>query len=178
MKFIKQSGLLIGVFISVVLSAITLFVSPGKQKLAYVRMEAVYNSFSMKSQLEGKLKATEKARQFIIDSLKLQMHQLTLTLQAQPKVDTSLLRLYNLKQNYLQNQEASFDEDNQALAKEYSDQIWTQINQYAGDFGKSNGYDYILGASGDGTLMYANESKDVTEELKVYINTKYQGSTR
>jgi outer membrane protein len=178
MKFIRQFGLPAGVFISVILSALTLILNPGKQRLAYVRMEEVYNSFTMKQQLENKLKTTEKAREFIIDSLKLQLHQLTLTLQAQPKTDTNLVRLYNLKEAYLNDQANAFAEDNEALAKEYSDQIWGQINQYANDFGKTDGYDYILGASGDGTLMYADDSKDVTEELKVFINAKYQGQVK
>lgn len=178
MKYIKQYGLLAGIILSVILSATSIFYGSNRQLVAYVRMESVYDNFSMKKELEGKLKETEKARQLMIDSLKIQLHQLTLTLQAQTKTDSSMVRLYNLKQNFLQEQQASFDEDNQALAKEYSNQIWGQINQYAGDYGKDKGYDYILGASGDGTLMYANESKDVTEELQTYINAKYHGQSK
>jgi outer membrane protein len=178
MNTIKPYLIPSGVIFSVLISLLGLFWNPSRQKVAYVRMEAIYNEFPMKLQLEGKLKETEKARQFLLDSMKLQLHQLTLSLQAMPKVDTAMLRLYNLKQQYLNNQQAQFDEDNQQLAQQYTTQIWGQLNQYTHDYGKEHGYDYILGASGDGTLMYASESEDVTDELKGYINSKYNGKTK
>lgn len=164
--------------LSLLLSISVFIIQPGKKRVAYVQMESVYNEFQLKSKLETQLKDTEKARKFIIDSLKLQLHQMTLTLQSMPKVDTSMIRLYNLRQQFLNEQEMQFAEDNQVLASEYTDQIWGQINQYTRDFGTENGYDYILGASGDGTLMYANETEDITEDLKVYINSRFNGGSK
>jgi len=164
--------------LSLLLSVSVFIFQPGKKNVAYVQMESVYNGFQLKSKLETQLKDTEKARQFVIDSLKLQLHQMTLTLQSMEKVDTSLLRMYNLRQQYLNEQEMQFAEDNQALASEYTDQVWGQINQYTRDYGTENGYDYILGASGDGTVMYANETEDITEDLKVYINNRFNGGTK
>lgn len=163
---------------SLIMSVTTFFWQPGKQRVAYVQMESIYNGFQLKTQLETKLKDTEKARQFIIDSLKLQLHQMSLTLESMEKVDTSMLRLYNLRQQFLNNQEAQFAEDNQALASEYTDQIWGQINQYTKDYGTENGYDYILGASGDGTLMYASETEDITDDLTTYINGRFNGDSK
>jgi outer membrane protein len=164
--------------VSLLLSVSLFIFQPGGKKVAYVQMETVYNGFQLKSTLESQLKETEKARQFIIDSLKLQLHQMTLTIQSMEKVDTSMLRLYNLRQQYVNAQEMQFAEDNQALASEYTDQIWGQINQYTRDYGNESGYDYILGASGDGTLMYANETEDITEELKAYINNRFSGGSK
>ena len=164
--------------LSLLLSVSVLIFQPGRKKVAYVQMQSVYEGFQLKSELESQLKETEKARQFIIDSLKLQLHQMTLTLQSMEKVDTSMLRMYNLRQQFLNAQEVQFAEDNQALASEYTDQIWGQINQYTRDYGTESGYDYILGASGDGTLMYANETEDITEDLKVYINTRFNGGSK
>lgn len=166
------------IIVSIAVSLLALFWQPGRQRVAYVQMESIYNGFELKTQLESKLKETEKARQFILDSLKLQLHQLDLTMQAMPKVDTSLIRLYNLKQQFLNNQEEQFALDNQALAEQYTNQIWGQINQYTKDYGSERGYDYILGASGDGTLMYASDTEDITEELNAYINNRYSGSSK
>ena len=51
----------------------------------------------------------------------------------------------------------------------------TQLNEYIEDFGEENKLDYIFGANGTGTIMYGNESKDVTKEVVTYVNKKYVG---
>ncbi len=178
MNNVKKYLLPSAIGITFCISMIALFWHPGKQRVAYVRMESVYNEFKLKTQLESKLKDTEKARQFILDSLKLQLHQMSLTLNSIDKADTSMIRLYNLRMQLLNQQEQQFVQDNQALANEFTDQIWGQINQYTKDYGTANGFDYILGASGDGTLMYASESEDITEELTEYINDRYTGGVK
>ena len=35
---------------------------------------------------------------------------------------------------------------------------------------------FILGANGEGMLMYANEEDNVTEEISKYVNGRYSGS--
>jgi outer membrane protein len=178
MELFKKWGLILGVVVAVVFSVAAFFRAGGSRQVAYVRMDELYNDFALKQQLESKLKETEKARQFIVDSLKLQLRQMTTTMQALGKIDTAMLRNYNLKQTYLQAQQAQFDQDNQVLAQQYTDQIWGQINQYTRDFGKEKGYNFIFGASGDGALMYASEGQDITLAVKNYINQRFNGKTK
>jgi outer membrane protein len=69
-----------------------------------------------------------------------------------------------------------FHEDE--LAKKTSEsleQIWNQLNSYVQEYGQEHGYDYILGATGDGGIMYASEAKNLNEEVISYINDKYNG---
>jgi len=57
----------------------------------------------------------------------------------------------------------------------YTDLIWKRLNQYTREYGEQEGYSYILGANGSGSLMYAGEDNDITEEVLAYANKKYAG---
>jgi outer membrane protein len=170
--------LITGIALALLLSGFALWKSQRSGKIAFIRTEEVYNAFEMKQQLERKLKDTEKARKFILDSARVQLQFMDKDMRQLPKIDTLVLGRFNLKQREYYSMEQRFAEDNQALAKTYTDQIWTQINQYAQDFGKDKGYDYVFGASGDGTLMFARESHDVTDQVKAYINERYKGKAK
>jgi outer membrane protein len=54
-------------------------------------------------------------------------------------------------------------------------QVWAQINSLTSEYGKSKGYEFIYGGNGTGSLMYAKETKDITQEVLNYINKKYAG---
>ena len=51
----------------------------------------------------------------------------------------------------------------------------SNLNDVILDYGKENECDYILGADGSGSLMYAKDSDDITKDVLVYINNKYKG---
>lgn len=167
---------LIGLVIGLIATSFVL--SSGKSGMAYARMDELYNSFEMKQLLEKKLKDTEEARKFVTDSLLLDLQAMESQLKNIPEKDTLSLRMYSLHQQIFMQQKQEFDEDNVALAQKYTDQIWAQINQYTKDYGKENGYSFILGAAGDGVLMYADDSKDITEALKIYLKEKYHGQIK
>lgn len=62
-----------------------------------------------------------------------------------------------------------------SLTEDYNAQIWTQLNQYIKEFGKSKDLDLMLGANGNGSILYANEAYDLTEECILYVNNKFSG---
>src|SRR5690606_31481631 len=78
------------------------------------------------------------------------------------------IEIYNIKRQ-------QFDQMNAEQAEEYDKQIYSQINQYIEDYGKDHNYLYILGANGSGSILYAKERHDLTQELINYINEKYAG---
>jgi len=75
---------------------------------------------------------------------------------------------FNLKQQ-------QFVEDNALMVQRSKEQIATQLNQYLEDFTKEQGYDYIFGATGAGSLMGAKEAYNVTDEVLRYANERYKG---
>ncbi|HYG53227.1 MAG TPA: OmpH family outer membrane protein, partial [Flavobacteriales bacterium] len=68
-----------------------------------------------------------------------------------------------------------YDEENQKVNADYDAQIIKQMNIYIKEYGDANGYDMIFGSLGNGTVMQAQASMDVTEPVIKYINKKYAG---
>ena len=53
--------------------------------------------------------------------------------------------------------------------------LWVQINQYIKDYGSEKGYVFIYGATGTGNLMYADTTRDVSNQVIEYINQRFEG---
>lgn len=170
--FILLVGLIVGA--GTIFAAVRLFSQPSR--IAYANLPELYNAFTMKTELESKLQHVQQTRKTILDSIGLQLNLLATNLQAQkPKQDAPQVIDYQRRQQEYAYQQQHFEEDNRALTDQYSSQIWKQINQYVQDYAKEQGYDYVLGGDGSGTLMYGKDSHNITEALKTYINTRYKG---
>jgi outer membrane protein len=164
------------IIISVVVLTSFAFVShTTSMKAAFVKNTELYNNFPLKKELETQLISTKNKRQSILDSMLVSLKALSSVIKNGKNNERQLAIFKMQRDNYLVKQK-EFDEDNQRLAEQYSQQIWKQINQYVEDFGKSKGYGFIYGATGDGALMYADASADLTKEISEYINGRYTGN--
>lgn len=157
------------------------FIYAKQPRLAYVNLDKVYNDFEMKKELEKKLTTVQDMRKRQLDSLELGLNILSRTLQNfemsgnKKGLEERMPEFEMLRQEYLQKQQA-FEQDNQAMTQQYSEQIWKQINQYVKDFGKNKNYTYILGGDGTGSIMYAQEGNEITADVLAYVNESYKGS--
>lgn len=132
------------------------------QKTAYVNLATLYEKFPLKKQLESNLMQLQNTRKASLDSLYMQVSQ---------SGDENLQGEYLQKRQY-------FQEDMARVTDQYDKTIWKQINQYVQDYGKENEYDYIFGADGTGTMMYASEGNDITEEVSEYVNNRFAGEKK
>lgn len=154
--------------------AISLMSCSESEKTGYVKMGELFEEFELKKQLTSQLEQTVSARKNILDSLKLNLEMMVVTIQGGTANDSLKNIFLYSKEQFLKKQE-QFEGENQRLQEEYDSQIWTQLNEYIEDFGEEKRLDYIFGANGTGTIMYGNESKDVTKEVVTYVNKKYVG---
>ncbi|MEW7280545.1 OmpH family outer membrane protein [Aquimarina sp. 2201CG1-2-11] len=103
-------------------------------------------------------------------------------LKAYEKERTSLSKKeVALKKELLANKQQQINNYQQAIQKQIQeeDQKMTQtvvndINDYIKEYGKENGYKIILGASGSGNIMFADETADLTTEVLDGLNTEYE----
>jgi len=145
-----------------------------EKKVAWINLPDVYKNFEFKKELENKLIKTTEARKMIIDSLELELRIISDEIQTGKK-DNNKIELFKQKRaNYLTRKKV-FDEDNYMNKEKYEEQIMTQLSQYVKDYGKEHNYQFIYGADGSGTVMYADEGMNITEEVKKYVNEKYKG---
>jgi outer membrane protein len=145
-----------------------------KAKIGWIDLNKVYDGFELKKELEAKLDITRVGRKKVLDSLEFDIMILSKTLESK-KADVKAIALLQSKKEFYIKQKRSFDVDDETARSGYQAQILTQINQFVKDYGEKQGFAYIVGADGTGTLMYANKEFDLTDELKEYINERYKG---
>ncbi|MEM0941025.1 MAG: OmpH family outer membrane protein [Bacteroidota bacterium] len=56
-----------------------------------------------------------------------------------------------------------------------TEQVLTEINTFIKEYGKRKGYRIILGTNNSGSIVYAKDALNITEELQEALNTQYQG---
>jgi outer membrane protein len=154
----------------------SLFISMKRTDSVYVINAEVYNDFEMKKQLEARLVSVQQQRKSILDSLGLRIEMRTQSYRMNGASDTTEANAIRALQQDFYARQQQFEQDNSAMAAQYEEQIWKQLNQYAQDFGKEKGYTLVFGANGDGGIMYGDQSANVTEEMKAYANEKFKGS--
>lgn len=143
------------------------------KKIAYINTTSLYDSFKLKKELEDKYKKVQLARQNLLDSIKFKIQYISI--KGSAITEQEKMQVNELQRSYLY-KEKEFNEENAATAQQYSDQIWKQINQYVDDYGKARHYDMILGATGQGNIMFAKQEDDITKEVSDYINRRYSGA--
>lgn len=79
-----------------------------------------------------------------------------------------------LVQEFVQKRD-ELDQFNQTFAIEESSKIWKRINSYVKEFSQENGYKIVVGSQDNNEVLYADEKIDVTSQLLMYINKKYEG---
>lgn len=168
---LKSLGVLAIIMVSVGIS----YIISKRDKVAYIELNKVFEKFEFKNELEKKLLKTNELRKEKLDSLEFELNVLSKQLQAEKTKDSEKIGLFQAKRDYYFQKKQEFEEDNSALVNQYDAQILKQLTQYVNDFGKENDYSYILGADGNGTIMYGKEKNNITDEVINYINSKYKG---
>ncbi len=126
------------------------------EKTGYVLTQRVFAEYKGKKDLEKKLSELTTFHKTQLDSISLHISQ-------QVKGQESLIASY-------QQTAQTFELQEQELSAKYTADIWKRINQQVAEFAKQKGYDIVLGASGDGNLMYASEKKNITDEIVAFLN--------
>lgn len=141
----------------------------------YVNLGVVFEKFDYKLELERKLLKVTEARKHIIDSLQFELDVLARQIKSQKQSERDKIETFEVRKQFFLQKREEFEEDNSRLVSEFDEQILKQMTQYVKDFGIEHDLDYVLGVDGNGTVLYAEESKDITNEVVEYINKKYKG---
>lgn len=173
----KNKFIYVPILMILMLSAGFLWID-SEHGVVYIDNQKLFEGFELKQHLERNLKQVEEKRKVTIDSLKLVYDGWTKKLDSIPSQgkDAAML-LIKVRQfeDHIRMKEAEITRKNELDAREASDQVWKQLNQYVADFGEAKGYDIVFGTSGNGNIMYGKKSMDKTAEVIIYVNEKYKG---
>ncbi len=155
----------LALFVIVALFFVWIFFSSDK-KMAFVRIDKVFNEFAMSKELKQDLEKTLLARQNVLDSL--QAVWRAVEIGNSPKIKDYVEREFYQKRQL-------FQEQNEALTNKYDKQIWERLNQYTKEYSTKNNIDFLFTMGAETGLLYGKNSYDVSDELIQYINQNYEG---
>ncbi|MDI1233821.1 MAG: OmpH family outer membrane protein [bacterium] len=157
------------------LFVVAFFSSCSGDKLAYVDIAKLFESFNYKKVLTKEYDQIKMSRQRIIDSLEYDLNRMATEIEKKSKIDKNTEVEFEEKRKRVYTIEKQYEEDNQILITSYNEKIITQLNSYIKEYGKKNGYKFILGTDNKGTLLYGDEGLDITDKVTIYVNDRFQG---
>jgi outer membrane protein len=138
-----------------------------ESKTAYILTSKVFDGFEGTKEKLATLKKAQEFQKKTLDSMAMTINLL------EAKMGTEHPGVLKHKEKY----EKMYEEIvvyNQEDLETSQDHIWKQINQYLGEYGKQNGYAYIYGAAGNGSIMFADSSLNISDDVLIYINKRYK----
>ena len=145
------------------------FLFMNRSRSAFIDYNTVYNNCKLKISLEKDLQRVTQSRKSELDSMQLELSFLSQAIQSGKTDNTRLAAFEDAKTRFLTLQER-YEQENMRLKETYFTQIRQEINDKAKLFAAQHGYDYFFAAMGDGALMYASESQDVTKAFQAYLD--------
>ncbi|TYB74174.1 OmpH family outer membrane protein [Bizionia saleffrena] len=154
--------------------------SCNKQKIAFVDNGKVINEIQEKKDLEAKYKIKEDAFNAKADGLDEQIKLEVKEFQA--KVES--MSPANQEKNYQvlvqkkQTQDQQLQFEKQQITQEFRkdvDSVIVRVKTYVKEYGKNNGYTYILGTSEvASTVLYGAEENDLTQTVIAALDKEYK----
>jgi outer membrane protein len=156
----KLKYLIIAIVVQLLIGVgIYLSLKPKAGRNGFVVNQQIFDGFEGKKNLELKLNSLRSKHAAALDSVELLMRG---------SFNQELISHFEEMKN-------QFVREEQDVSAKYTEDIWKEINQAISVFGKDEGYDFIYGATGNGSLMYGNNSFNVSEEVIDYLNKRYEG---
>jgi outer membrane protein len=159
--------------------AIVMFTSCQQQKIGFIDNGKVINEYQEKKDIEERYKMLDDAFKKRADSIgqdfqkEAQSFQQNSAKMAQKKAQETYESL-NKKQQMLQ-QQFQFEQQQitQGFQKEI-DSVIVKVKNFVKDYGKTNGYTYILGTSETAaSVIYGKEENDLSQTIIDALNAEY-----
>lgn len=132
------------------------------EKIVIVDSKKLFNEFVMTKEIKESGNKTIKIMDSKIDSLS-NMLKLSDGVRKQ-----ELIKIIFEQREMIENFDAEY-------TMQESPKIWKRINSYAKDYSNKNQIRFIIGSQYDGDILSSNDSDDITNDLLMYINKRYEG---
>lgn len=146
-------------------------------KIGYVDNVKLMDGYQEKIEVEGIYKAKAEALGKKSDSLsqaiQIEYQALQAKKQSQRKTQEELQLLQQRSQflgQQLQQEERQIQQEGQTKMDSIISKVKGEIESY----GEANGYAYILGGGDGGSVLYGQETSDLTTEVLKILNDKYK----
>lgn len=135
------------------------------KSVAFIDTSYVFGNFKMTKELEKEFIEFKNKKQKELDSI----YRLI-----ESNMVSKSLSVKELEDFYVLKRNISIEEQ-ERLKTSFDSKIWNQINGFVKDYGRLNNIDVILGANGQGSIMYGKDDMNISEAFVEFANTKYDG---
>ena len=148
-------------------------------KIAYVRSAELVNKYEGMKESRTMYKDKIAQWQSNIDTLEsdYQKSVSKYTLESTKQSAAARIESENLLEKQRQNIQQyvkTLDEKAREEDQKMTERVINQINSFVEQYGKQHGYDFILGTTQSGNILYGSSSKDMTEEVLKELNESYK----
>lgn len=147
-----------------------IIMSCNQQEQVYVDSNEVMENFEFYKEFEKEYKNRLTFSKTYLDSI---LYDLSVEERFIENNNTDDIHLQNKERYYLLKEEHS--EALNLFYEEEMQKIMLRLNGYFEDYGNEMQYDYILGANGQGVMLYADSTKNITKQFINYSNERYNG---
>lgn len=158
---------------------VCLFMSCQQQKIGFVDNAKLINDYQEKKDLEDKLQIKINAFQKRTDSLRktfqLEINEAELKARKMSQSDLQKLSQELQQKEQVLSQRVQFEQ--QQITQESqatNDSLIKKVKKFVQDYGKSNGYTYILGSNEAGSVMFGQDKNDLTQTILDALNKSYK----
>lgn len=149
-----------------------------QQKIAFIDNGDVINDYQMKIDIEAKFENQNvdftKQRDSIAQMYQTEMQSIQQRLaQMSPQQQQQESQAFSQKWQPIQQQMQMQQQQMEQMFNTEMDSVISKMNKFVEGYGKDNGYTLVLGKNQAGSVVYGDETIDITEEIIKAINEEY-----
>ena len=155
-----------------------ILVSCNQTKIAYIDVELLMKDYEATKALETVLKSKQEVMAKELDSIgapfQLKVQQYYQNVQKMSaKKRTEAENALQQEQQFIQAKQQQASQALQLENQEKSELLTKRVDSFVADYAKLKGYQLILGTSGKGTVMYGDETLNITTEILEILNLDF-----
>lgn len=149
------------------------------QKIGYVDNSVLINDYLEKKDIEAKLQtkiaAYEKRRDSLSQAFQLEIKEAEVKARRMSQANLQKLQQELQQREQIISQRLQFEQ--QQIAQEsqsQNDSLIKKVRDFVKQYGKSNGFNFIFGSNEAGSVMYGEETSDLTQTILEALNSAYK----
>lgn len=172
---------ILALILGIVSISVSVVLLTRKPAIAYVNNQRILAGYDGLKQSKAMYDKKMENWQANLDTLSKEFKAEIASYQTEAKKMTSKEKslkeeLLRKKEQDLVNYKSALEQKAREEEAEMTSGVINQVNSFITQYGKDKGYDYILGVTDNGNILFAKEGDDITEEVLAYLNDKYKGN--
>lgn len=147
-----------------------------KNKIVFIDNIKIFSDFNMTNDLTKQNEDKYKGQIKEFDSLVSTIKTMETNLQKLKSISNKKKLAYAKLQKIIVEKDKELKQIQSYVQNDISKKTWKRLNEYITEYGKKYNLDIIMGAQGNGSIMYGKDNVDITDVFLKYANKKYEGN--